>query len=155
MHESLCMFFQHCLWPIDGKAGSWQRRADLQSGRRWETPDWVQAPRLWGEQVAAGLLLRARLNWALRCRGISGNEADVSPGCSAYCLAISRYKKRGRLLQCRAPVPNTWETCHSQGHLHHTSYRLWDLQNKQGKKPKGQTFVLLLRLWELTAGKNP
>lgn len=172
MHESLVLptlpvahrrqsrgaqIWQRWSWLRSGRGGpgSWQRRADLQSERRREMPDWARALRVRGAQVAAGLPPHARLNRALRCRGISGNEADVSPGCSAYCLAISRYEKWSVLLQHHAPVHNTWEPCRSPGHLHHSSYKLWDLQNKQGKKPKWQTFVSFLRLPELTAGKNP
>jgi len=41
----------------------------------------------------SGALLPARLNPALHRRRRLGNEADVSAGCSASCLAISRYEK--------------------------------------------------------------
>lgn len=88
------------------------------------------------------LLLRAWLRRALRGHGISGDEADVSLGRSAHCLLTSRYETWGTLLQCCAPVHNTWETCHSQGDLHHGRCKPWDLQSKQGKKnPNGRHII--------------
>lgn len=92
-------FFQHCLWPVDSKAGSWHRHRELQSGQCWETPDWAG-----GEQGRAGILHCAQLSlappWGSWKWGRCGSAHHIPvPGTGTearFSSAVHLYKTHGK-----------------------------------------------------------